>query len=191
MSRLPVLLVLLLCLAAPAGAAQLEGVTLPERQPAAGTELVLNGIALRTYSILRVPIYVAGLYLTRPERDAERILGSTETKLMDIHFLRDVSLEQGQQAWQEGFDDNCREPCRIAPGEVEHFMAAVPAVKKGDRFTILFANGGADLAVNGVRLGTTSNRHFATIILATFIGRYPTTPRLRQELLGLGWQPER
>jgi hypothetical protein len=196
MPRLLPLLALLLAAilppgAAPAGAAALEGVTMPDRLTVGGTELTLNGMALRAYSMLRIPIYVAGLYLARPDHDADRILRSPEPKLVDMRFLRDVSLEQGRQAWQEGFDDNCRPPCRIAPGEVDHFMAAVAAVKKGDRFTILIANGGADLAINGARLGTTADRHFASIILATFIGEHPVTPRIRQELLGLDRPPGR
>ena len=51
-----------------ANAAQLAGVWLPDDREVVGTHLVLNGIALRTYSILHVRVYVAGLYLERRSR---------------------------------------------------------------------------------------------------------------------------
>ena len=57
-----------------AEAAVLDGVTFPDTQTVAGRRLVLNGTALRTYSILRVHIYVAALYLERPSSNAAQIL---------------------------------------------------------------------------------------------------------------------
>ena len=78
MKRFLVFVAMGLALCTPGRAAQLQGVMLPDTQSAGQTELRLNGIALRTYSILRIPIYVAGLYLVRPDSDADSILRSTE-----------------------------------------------------------------------------------------------------------------
>ena len=87
-------------------------------------------------------------------------------------------------AWREGFEQNCVAPCRLAPADVERFLAAVPATRKGDRFSILFTGDGAEFAANGHRIGSVTDRRFATAILATFIGPEPPTARLKQELLG-------
>ena len=49
-----------------AQAAELDGVVMPDTWSADGSEMRLNGIGLRTFSFLGIPIYVAGLYLERP-----------------------------------------------------------------------------------------------------------------------------
>ena len=57
-----------------AAAVELDGVAMPEAQTVAGARLALNGLALRTYSFLRVHIYVAALYLEHRTSDAKAIL---------------------------------------------------------------------------------------------------------------------
>jgi hypothetical protein len=173
-----------LALCSAVQAAELEGVTLPDTQSVGRTELRLNGIALRTYSIFRIPIYVAGLYLVRPDSNPESILHSVETKLLDIHFIHAVGEEDARNAWREGFEQNCLAPCRLSGEDVARFLAAVPAMRAGDRFSILFTRDGAEIAANGQPVGRVADRRFATAMLATFIGPQPPTPRLKQELLG-------
>ncbi len=173
-----------LALSSPARAAQLEGVTLPDTQFVDRTELRLNGIALRTYSIFQIPIYVAGLYLVRPDSDPDHILRSADTKLLDIRFIHDVSEDSARTAWREGFDQNCVAPCRLRPDDLQRFLAGVPAMRKGDRYSILFTRDGAEIQANGRHVGTITDRGFATAMLTTFIGPEPPTARLKRELLG-------
>ena len=71
-----------------ASAAQLAGISLPDTRQVAGIHLLLNGIALRTHSVLGIRIYVAGLYLEQRSSSAEAILRSPEMKLLEIDFLR-------------------------------------------------------------------------------------------------------
>lgn len=168
----------------PASAAQLEGVTLPDTQSVGRGQLQLNGIALRTYSVFRIPIYVAGLYLTHHDSDPDHILSSADVKLLDIRFVHDVAEESARTAWREGFDHNCVAPCRLAREDVERFIASVPATRKGDHFSILFTRDGAEFAINGRLIGSVTDHRFATTVLATFIGPEPPTARLKQELLG-------
>jgi hypothetical protein len=184
MRRVLLLAVVGLMLAFPARAAELEGVALPNQQRIGHTELQLNGIALRTWSFLQVPIYVAGLYLVHPDSDAARILRSPEMKLLDIRFLRDVSRTQAQEAWREGFARNCAPPCELPKADEARFLAAVPTMHKGEQFSILFTAEGAEITAAGRPVGHIANAHFATVMLASFIGPDPPTPRLKRELLG-------
>jgi len=73
----------------------------------------LNGIGLRTFSVLGIRIYVAGLYLERRNGDPDTILHSRERKLLDIWFLRDLVAEDTRKAWQESFEQNCKPPCYL------------------------------------------------------------------------------
>lgn len=168
----------------PAKAAERAGVDLPDTVQVAGIRLVLNGIALRTYSILGIRIYVAGLYLEQRSSNAAAILHSPETKLLVIRFLRNVSQRSAQQAWRSGFANNCAAPCRLTPGDIATFLGHVPAIHKGDLSEFLFTPYGLTVMFNGRVAGTTTNHYFAQQILRTFLGPTPPTPAVKRELLG-------
>ena len=171
--------------ALPAAAAELDGVAMPDALQAAGTPLHLNGLGMRTFSLFRIHIYVAGLYLQRPSSDAEAILRSDTVKLLDIRFVHDVTADRARDAWISGFRDNCRSPCHLAGQDVDHFLAAVPDFRRGDQSTLLFSGHAVEISVNGRVLGTISDPQFSRAILATFIGAYPPTEPLKRGLLGL------
>lgn len=186
----------MLCLAAslaavPLGAAwtavasTIDGVDMPPVRQAAGLPLKLNGIGMRTYSVFRVHIYVAGLYLERPTSDADAILSSDSAKLLEIHFVHDVNAEQARDAWVQGFEENCRSPCHLNKPDLLQFLAAVPAFRRGDESTLLFVGRTVQIAVNGRTLGTISDGTFTRAILATFIGPYPPSEPFKHGLLGL------
>ena len=166
-------------------AADLDGVSMPDMRVVDGTQMRLNGIGLRTFSVLGVRIYVAGLYLERRSDNADTILHSPDRKLLDIRFLRDVNADDAREAWRDGFAQNCKAPCYLNPGNVQRFLAAVPAMHKGDATTLLFTAKGVHVTINGRPMGDIADPHFATTMLATFIGPEPPTRRLKRELLGL------
>lgn len=168
-----------------AHAAELEGVAMPDSRVVGGTQMWLNGIGLRTFSVLGIRIYVAGLYLERRNGDPDAILHSQERKLLDIRFLRDVDAVDAREAWRDSFAQNCRAPCYLDPGDVQRFLAAVPSVRNGDHSTLLFTSKGVQVTFNGRPMGDITDPHFAELMLATFIGPEPPTRRLKRELLGL------
>lgn len=170
---------------AAAYAAELDGVAMPDTRVVDGVNMRLNGIGLRTYSMLGIHIYIAGLYLERQTDNPDIILNSPERKLLEIHFVRDVDAGDARQAWRDGFANNCRRPtCYLDPADVRRFLAAVPAVHRGDQSSLLFTPKGVEVTLNGRRMGAVTDPHFATAMLATFIGPVPPTAKLKRELLG-------
>jgi hypothetical protein len=166
-----------------AGTAELDGVEVPQIAWADGKILHLNGIGLRTYSILGIHIYVAALYLEHPSTDAEAIMQSPETKLLEVRFVRDVGADAARRAWRTGLENNCRAPCQLDPDDVAHFLALVPGMHKGERYSILFTGLGATVSADGTLLGTMAKPQFAAAMLATFLGAAPASPRLKAGLL--------
>ena len=73
----------------------------PAAVEVAGRRLVLNGTGARLFSVLRIEVYRAALYLAEPSRSAEAILASPTPKLIEARFRRDVPLEGVVAAWQE------------------------------------------------------------------------------------------
>ncbi len=167
-----------------AQAAELDGLQLPDALQVDGKTLHLNGYGLRTYTLLRIHIYVAGLYLEHPSSDAAEIIRSPATKLMIIRFEHNVNADQARQAWRDGFENNCEALCQLDPQDVERFLAAVPSMKAGDDYTLLFTRSGATVTVGGRKVGTISSPQFAEAMLATFLGPRPPSQTLKQGLLG-------
>jgi len=178
------------CVAVPitaTHAAELAGVTMPDVRMVDGTRLRLNGIGLRTYSILRIDIYVAGLYLEQPSDNAENILHSQQPKVLDIRFLRDVDAQEAHKSWRNGFANNCRPPeCTVDQRDVERFITQVPSVHRGDESQMVFTSKGVPVTFNGQLMGDITDTHFAEVLLRTFLGPAPPTARLKRELLGEG-----
>ena len=176
---------LLAAIAPGARAGELDGVTLPDSIEAAGARLRLNGMGVRTFSIFDIHIYVAGLYLEHLSHDPVAILNEPEVKVIEFRFVHDAGVERVRHAWEEGFQQDCDQPCRVTPEEVAKFLAATPGLNKGDSSTIVFAKDSVTIAVNGRVLGTITDPPFMRLLLATFIGPHPPTERLKRGLLGL------
>src|SRR5262245_6798797 len=87
----------------PSVAGELAGVKLPEQVTVGGRTLRLNGMGLREATILKVRVYVAGLYLVARSTDASQIIASEEPKRLVLDFVRDVGRGSLVEAWNEGF----------------------------------------------------------------------------------------
>ena len=170
--------------AAPAQAVTLDGITLPGSVQAAGATLRLNGAAVRTYSVFRVHVYVAGLYLTKPERDAASVMASAAPKLLAVHYLRAIDGDDVHAAWRALFAANCSAPCAVPAAQVQRFLALSPAIRAGDAISYLLTPSGTRVVANGRTLGDITGPDFARLLLATFIGAQPTSEALKRALLG-------
>jgi hypothetical protein len=98
MKGLAVIALLLWPAAAIAG--EMHGVVMPDVCEVGGRTLVLNGMATRLYSFLRIPVYVAGLYLERRDSDAAAILASPAPKLIQMQALRSASRNDIIEVWR-------------------------------------------------------------------------------------------
>jgi hypothetical protein len=164
--------VLLAPATAPAAAATLAGVTLPDKADAGGQALVLNGLGLRKKFFIKV--YVGGLYLPAKERSPAKILGADASHRMSFHFLYSVSAKQMCDAWDEGLADNSPS----APAEVKAgfktlctYMEDIP---KGNEMVLTYVPGqGTKVEVNGKAKGTLPGKATADAVLATWIGQHP------------------
>lgn len=174
-------------LASSAAAATLSGVTLPDTYTIDGQHLVLNGIGLRTLTVLHIRAYVAGLYLPRPDHDAQRILASSAPKVLILKFIRFGSKARVEHQYREGEQDNCGHGgCDPADqADFDRLVAAAPAVNAGDTSTYLFTTKGVRVFANDRLIGDFANRDLGYRLLAGFIGNHPPSQELRRQLLGL------
>ena len=146
----------------------------PATVEVAGMRLVLNGTGSRLYSVLRIEVYRAALYLTAPARTAEAILASSTPKLIEARFRRDVPLEGVAAAWEDSLG--------ALPAA---FRAWLRPIAAGDVERWLFLDGEARLEGPGRPPARLADAAFARRLLAAWIGPAAPTEALRRGLLGL------
>lgn len=168
-----------------AQAATLDGVTFPDTYPVDGQPLALNGMGLRTLTILNVRVYVAGLYLARRNRDAAQILASATPKVLLLQFLRSGTKEQIDRQFHAGEVVNCGEGAcdRSDQADFDRLVAAAPAVNAGDSFTFVITAQGVGFFANGRLLARSDKPDLGRLILLGFIGGHPPSEDLKRSLL--------
>ena len=163
-------------------AAQMEGVTLADTLKAGDKTLKLNGLGLRKKAMFKV--YVGGLYLESPSKDAAAVLTSDQAKAIRLHFLRDLKKGQLVEAFQEGFDANAKDKAaqKVA---FDRMLALVPDVKEGSTLTFTYVPGkGTTLQVADKELGVFEGKGFADAVFSIWLGAKPPSEDLRKGMLG-------
>ena len=177
---------LMVCLAAPAWAGELAGVSLPERATVDESTLMLNGMGLREATWLNIKVYVAGLYLEAKSSDADAILHAEFPKRIVFVFVRAVGRKRIIQEWDESLEANLGEDFAALEDRVATLQAWMPeAVRKGDEMTFTYLPGkGVVVEIQGEARGTIPGADFARALFAIWLGARPPNQTLKVGLLG-------
>jgi hypothetical protein len=178
-----VALLVTLLTGSPVRAATLAGVDFPDRATVGGKTLVLNGLGLRTATFLKVKVYVIGLYLERESSDAGAIIGSSESKRIQMHFVRDVTAEEGRDALIKGLENNYEDAASIS-GEIATFDASVRDMKTGDTMVLDFSGDTVYILINGTEIDVVKGKPFQQALLGIWLGRKPIDDDLKEGILG-------
>jgi len=163
-------------------AGELEGATLPDTLKAGEKTLKLNGLGLRKKAMFKV--YVGGLYLESPSKDAGAILASDQAKAIRLHFLRDLTKGQLVEAFQEGFDANAKDKA-AQKAAFDRMLALIPDVKAGSSLMFTYLPGkGTTLEVGSKELGVFDGKEFADAVFSIWLGSKPPSEDLRKGMLG-------
>jgi hypothetical protein len=163
-------------------ARELEGATLADTLTAGEKTLKLNGLGLRKKAMFKV--YVGGLYLESPSKDAGAILASDQSKAIRLHFLRDLKKGQLVEAFQEGFDANAKDKA-AQKAAFDKMLALVPDVKEGSTLTFTYLPGkGTTLQVADKELGVFEGKGFSDAVFSIWLGPKPPSEDLRKGMLG-------
>jgi hypothetical protein len=180
---------LILLLALPVHAAELEGVRLDDRIRVDGQELQLNGMAVRTRVIFKV--YVAGLYLPARASTAEAALSAKGAKRIVLVMLRDATAQQFVDSIEGGLRNNNSDAqlAAVKP-QTEELLGTIRAIgqaTKGMQIVLDYAPsaGGTTLFVDGAAQGRSMpGEDFYRALLRIWLGDNPGQPEVKQALLG-------
>ena len=163
-------------------ARELEGATLADTVKTGEKTLKLNGLGLRKKAMFKV--YVGGLYLESPTKDANAILASDQAKAIRLYFLRDLSKAQLVEAFQEGFEANAKDKA-AQKAAFDKMLALVPDVKTGSTLTFTYLPGkGTTLQVADKDLGVFEGKGFADAVFSIWLGSKPPSEDLKKGMLG-------
>lgn len=172
----------------PAGlvhAGKKEGVTMPDTVSVAGKNLVLNGMGLREATMLKVDVYVAGLYLESKSTDAAAIMSSNQVKRIHLVFKRDVERGEMTEALNEAFSKNAGDKKAALKPHMKTFSGWFSDLPEGSSMTLTHVPGkGLTLAINNKDKGTIANDDFAYVIFAGWLGNKVGDGALKKQLLG-------
>ena len=169
-----------------ANALEIKGVKVDEKVQVGGNALVLNGAGIRTKMVFKV--YVAALYLTQKQTDANEVISGTGNKRISMHFLRELDAETLLKGMNEGFTDNnnAAEMSAIEPQmkQFRDMMTSAKKVKKGDMIVLDFTAAGTQVNINGKSLGVVEGEAFNQALLRVWLGEKPVDAALKKAMLG-------
>jgi len=187
MKRLSLLIALFAALLAGAAQGrQIADVELPESLELSGAPLVLNGAGIRTRFF--VDVYVGGLYLKQPSRDAAAIVAADEPMAIRLHVLTGlVTSELMKRSIERGFEQSTRgdtAPIREQIDALVHIYDG--GVDAMDVFDLVYVPGkGLDLFKNGVHSATVaSGLRFKRALFGIWFSDRPIQASLKREMLG-------
>ena len=129
-------------------------------------------------------VYVGGLYLESPAKDAGAILASDQAKAIRLHFLRDLTKAQLVEAFQEGFEANAKDKAG-QKAAFDKMLALVPDVKEGETLTFSYLPGkGTTLQMGNKDLGAFEGKGFADAVFSIWLGAKPPSADLKKGMLG-------
>jgi hypothetical protein len=167
----------------PVHAASLGGVDMPDKTTVDGKPLVLNGLGVRTATMLKVKVYVIGLYLESRSSDAKAIIGSDQTKRIAMHFVHDVTAKELREGWSEGFEGNYKDVASIKE-EISQFNASMRDVKSGDTIVLNFSGDTVTVTINDSKIDSVRGNAFQEAALSIWLGPKPPNKELKVGIVG-------
>jgi Chalcone isomerase-like len=169
--------------AAAARAAEVAGVKLADTVDVEGKTLKLNGAGLRKRMLFKV--YVAGLYVETPSKDAATLISSSQMKSMQLHILRSLKGAKITEAIEDGFERNSRAALPQLKPRLDNLAKMIPDVAEGDTIWLTWVpDEGTRVTVRGTNVGTIEGRDFADALFSVWLGPDPVQDDLKKALLG-------
>jgi Chalcone isomerase-like len=171
-----------------ATAARIDQFSFDDRVRLAGSELVLNGVGLRSVAWLKG--FAAGLYLREKASSPAGALAQLGPKRLQMKMILEVETKEFIKAFDKSLNRNNTEAERAAlkdrVAQFDRILEQIGVIRKGDVVNLDFIPGqGLILSVNGSPRGRpVAGEDLYASLLKVFIGDRPVDKKLKAGLLG-------
>ena len=176
---------IVLCLGAPALAAEVGGVKLDDTAAVGGQQLVLNGAGIRTRVVFKV--YVASLYLPAKASDVAAVLAKAPRRIQ-MNLLRTLSPDQLVDALNDGLKENNSDAelaaVKAQTDQLMGIMRSFGEAKEGNVVTMDFVDDATVVGLNGASKGTIPGAAFNRALTRIWLGDKPIQSDLKKAMLG-------
>jgi hypothetical protein len=160
-------------------------IAFPEHVQVSATDLTLNGLGVRKATFLKINVYVAALYVTKPTHEAAALINSDTPQELSLHFVRDVGVDDLRKAFDEAFEHMGAQQSAPLKDRIARLNGWMTDMKKGQRLTFVrLPHAGVQIVVNGTQKGTIDGDDFARAFVSIWLGATPPNPELKSGLLG-------
>jgi hypothetical protein len=168
--------------APPAFAREVDGVMLPDSAAVGGKALTLNGMGTRKK--LFVKVYVAGLYVERPSKDAQALATSDQMKRVRMVMVRDLGRDKIVDAIENGVKKNMPSQLGALRARLDQLFDVVPDLKRGDEISITYEPGKGTTLVSPRGQITLPGKDLGDALFSVWLGKEPADDNLRTALAG-------
>ena len=178
--------VLLLGFSVNTSAREIAGVHIPETLEYAGTTMQLNGAGVRKKAFIK--LYIASLYLTEKENDADKILSNNSPMAIHLNIKSSlISTKKMKAATLEGFEKSTAGDIAPIKAQVDEMLSAFDqGVSSGDSYTMLSNNKtDVDVVKNGKKVTTIKSEAFKKALFGIWLSKSPVQESLKNEMLGM------
>ena len=166
-----------------APAAELSGVKMADTLTLGDKATKLNGMGLRKKSIFKV--YVGGLYVEAPSKDAAAIVAADGAKAIKMHFLRSIDKAKLNEGFKEGFEANAKDKMAAEKAGIDKFLGFTADVKDGDEWLFAYVPGkGTTVSHGDKEQGLIEGKGFADALFMVWLGPKPPSDDLKKGMLG-------
>jgi hypothetical protein len=162
-------------------AKELKGVTFDDETTVGTTKLKLNGLGARkAYGLFEV--YIGGLYVAEPSKDADVIVKSSTPKKIVLKFKRSIDKDKMKEAFESGFMKNAGKEYKYRPDLIK-LNAEMSNMNDKDEMKFTIYSDKAEIQVKEKPVVTLASADFSKTLLKVFIGD-PPDDDLKNGLLG-------
>jgi hypothetical protein len=175
---------LALAIASILGSVRPAHAELPTVLQSGGAKLYLNGSGARTKYLMK--LYVAGLYLVEPSKDAATIVAGNAPMAIRLEITSGmVTQEKLVESLNEGFDKSTKGKPESLRNEIAAFRACFAGeVKKGDVIDLVYLPArGVNVAQNGKQLGVIPGLAFKQALFGIWLSDDPADKNLKKSML--------
>lgn len=163
---------------------KINGITFPDSYTAGKDKLVLNGGGTREKYWM--DMYVAGLYLTEKNKDANSIVSANSSMAIRMCIVSGlITSDKMTDAVEEGFKKSTGGKQADYKDKIDKFKKAFSdEIKKGDVFDIVYSGEKLSIYKNNTLKSEIEGLDFKKAVFGIWLGKEPADSGLKTGMLG-------